>query len=86
MHPSPHLGKPAHNRIGEEPQTKAERSAWFKRYLARRYAEIDRMPKIPCACGCGTLIAPIGKSLKKVTYANHHYRRGKKGQKRPASP
>jgi len=78
MHPSPHAGKPAHNRIGEKPQTKAERSEWMKRYLARRIASIDLMPKIPCACGCGTLIAPIGKRLKPVTYANNHHRVGKK--------
>ncbi len=81
MHPSPHAGKIAHNRIGEKPQTKAERSEMLKRYLARRYAEIDLMPKIPCACGCGTLIAPIGKRLKPVTYANHHYRVDQKERK-----
>jgi hypothetical protein len=75
MNPSPHTGKPAYNRIGDAPLTNTERS---RRYLARRYAAIDLMPKIPCACGCGTLIAPFNKRLEKATYANNHHRVGKK--------
>jgi hypothetical protein len=43
-----------------------------KRYRARRLAEIAEMPKLPCACGCGTLIAPINKQLKPATYAHGH--------------
>jgi hypothetical protein len=51
------------------PLTAAEKT---KRYRERRYAEIDQMPKIACACGCGTLIAPIGKQLKPAIYAHGH--------------
>lgn len=74
VNPSPHTGKPAYNR-GDATPTNAERS---RRYRAQRYAAIDLMPKIPCACGCGTLIAPIGKRLKPVAYAYTHQRVGKK--------
>lgn len=62
-------GKPAHNRIGDKPLTSAERQ---KRYRQRRQKEIDSLSKIPCACGCGTMIAPIGKLGKPVQYALGH--------------
>lgn len=51
------------------PLSKAEIT---RRYRARRYAEIAQMEKVPCACGCGTLIAPISKQLKPATYAHGH--------------
>jgi hypothetical protein len=41
--------------------SQAEKTAAYKR---RRYAEIDAMPKIACACGCGEMIAPISRQLK----------------------
>lgn len=43
-----------------------------KRYREKKYAEIERMDKVPCACGCGTMIAPVGKQLKPVKYALGH--------------
>ncbi len=43
-----------------------------RRHREKRYAEIAIMPKIPCGCGCGTLIAPINKQLKPATYAHGH--------------
>jgi hypothetical protein len=57
----------------------------MQRHRQKRYAEIEQMPKIPCACGCGTMIAPIGKLLKPVKYALGHNPDGeqtrfKKGQ------
>jgi len=42
------------------------------KYRARKYAEYDALPKIPCACGCGTMIAPIGKHGKPVKYKLGH--------------
>lgn len=48
-----------------------------RRYREKRYAEIEAMPKIPCACGCGELIAPFTKMLKPATYKhNHHPKKG----------
>lgn len=43
-----------------------------KRYYERRLAEIALMPKIACACGCGTMIAPISKKLKPARFAHGH--------------
>lgn len=51
------------------PLTPAERT---RRHREKKFAELDRLPKIPCACGCGTLIAPITKALKPATYAHGH--------------
>lgn len=49
--------------------TAAERT---RQYRERRLAEIEKMPKIPCECGCGALIAPINKQLKPARYAHGH--------------
>lgn len=53
-----------------------------KRYRERRYAEIEQMGKIPCACGCGTMIAPINRLLQPAKYAPGHssgvWNKGKK--------
>ena len=49
--------------------TAAER---VKRYRERRYREIEKLPKIPCACGCGKKIQPIGRLLKPVRFALGH--------------
>lgn len=43
-----------------------------RRYRERRFHEIESMPKIPCACGCGTLIAPINKTLRPAKFAHGH--------------
>lgn len=69
VNPSPLQGKPAYNRIGDAPLSGAEKT---KRYREQRFAEIALMPKIPCACGCGTLIAPINKKLQPATYVKEH--------------
>lgn len=55
------------------PLTPAEKT---RRYHDRRLAEIEQMPKIPCACGCGTLIAPINKRLKPAAYVHGHNSNG----------
>jgi hypothetical protein len=44
-----------------------------RRWMQKRFAEIDQMPKIPCACGCGTMIPPINRALKPATYAHNHH-------------
>lgn len=49
-----------------------------KRYRERRYAEIEQMEKIPCACGCGTMIAPFNRLLQPARYAVGHATRGRK--------
>jgi 5-methylcytosine-specific restriction endonuclease McrA len=69
MHPSPHAGKPAHNRIGDTPLSAAERT---KRNREKRQAKIAQMATLPCGCGCGTRIAPINKKGKRATYAPGH--------------
>jgi hypothetical protein len=51
--------------------TDAERQ---RAYKARKYAEWDALPKIPCACGCGTLIAPINRQGKPAKFAHGHNR------------
>jgi len=51
------------------PLTMAERQ---RRYRERRDAANALLPKVACACGCGTLIAPIGKLGKPVRYAHGH--------------
>lgn len=43
-----------------------------RRYREKRFQEIESMPKIHCACGCGTLIAPINKTLKPARFAHGH--------------
>jgi hypothetical protein len=43
-----------------------------KKRLARKYDEIEAMPKIPCACGCGELISPITKQFKAAQYKHGH--------------
>lgn len=49
--------------------TNAER---VRRFHARRWQEIDEMPKVLCACGCETLIPPYTKHLKPRRYAHGH--------------
>jgi hypothetical protein len=61
--------KPAWNKIGDEPLSRAEIT---KRYRERKLKEIEQMPRIPCACGCGTMIAPVGKLLRPVQYVLGH--------------
>ena len=43
-----------------------------RRYYERRLAEIAKLPTIPCACGCGTVIPPISKKLRPARYAHGH--------------
>lgn len=52
-----------------------------QRIRARKYAELEKFPKIECACGCGELITPFNKHLKPTTYARGHASRGKKKSK-----
>jgi hypothetical protein len=47
----------------------AERARIYKQL---KYAEIEQMPKIPCACGCDTMIPPITRGLKPARYAHGH--------------
>jgi hypothetical protein len=43
-----------------------------KRYREKKQAEWAALPKVECACGCGTLIAPINKMGKPARYAHGH--------------
>lgn len=61
--------KPSWNRIGEKPLTNYERQ---QRLREKKFIEIEQMPKIPCACGCGTKIAPIGRALQVIHYVHGH--------------
>lgn len=61
--------QPAWNKIGDKPLARSEIT---KRFRARKHAEIEQMPKISCACGCETMIAPIGKLFRPVKYALGH--------------
>ncbi len=49
-------------------------SIWERqyRYRHRRLKEIEAMPKIDCACGCGQSIAPVNKKLQPARYAHGH--------------
>lgn len=49
--------------------TAAERTA---RHRAKKYAAYDALPPVECACGCGTLIAPINRKGVAATYAHGH--------------
>lgn len=60
---------PAWNRLGDKPLTGAERQ---KRAVEKKRAAIALMDKIPCSCGCGTLIAPITTEFKPAQYALGH--------------
>jgi len=51
-----------------------------KRYRERRFAEIAATPKIPCECGCGTLIAPVNTNLIPARYAHGHNPSGEETQ------
>jgi hypothetical protein len=57
-----------------------------RKYRERRYAEIAEMEKIPCACGCGTLIAPFNKKLKPATFAHGHLPEGVAHRIKPGDP
>lgn len=43
-----------------------------RKYREKRFREIDAMPKIPCECGCGTMLAPINKTLQPARFAHGH--------------
>jgi 5-methylcytosine-specific restriction endonuclease McrA len=49
--------------------TPAQRTA---RHRAKQQAAIDAMPKVTCACGCGTPIPPINKQGKPAKFAHGH--------------
>lgn len=66
-------GHIAWNRLGEKPLTSAERQA---RHRVKKRAEYADMPRIPCLCGCGTLIAPIKLDGRPAKYANGHRQGG----------
>lgn len=51
-------------------------------HLARHGRPPAPRKPVPCACGCGTMIAPIDLYGRPRRYVNHHAR---KGQKQPAS-
>ena len=64
-------------------KTSAERQA---KYRIKRQSIIETMPKIPCACGCRQMIAPINKGGKPAKYKHGHNPDGiatrfQKGQK-----
>lgn len=43
-----------------------------RQWVERRDREIDEMPKVQCACGCGTLIAPFTKRMVPARFAHGH--------------
>lgn len=43
-----------------------------RRYYKRRRREVLAMPRIPCACGCGTMIPPLTTNLKPAKFAQGH--------------
>lgn len=61
--------KPSWNRLGERPLTNYERQ---RRHREKKFAEVEQLPKVPCACGCGTMISPIGRGLQLVKFAHGH--------------
>lgn len=63
------MNKPAWNREGEKPLTPSERT---KRTWEKRWSEIEQMPKISCACGCGEMIYPFTRNLKPAKYKQGH--------------
>ncbi|HEX3053224.1 MAG TPA: NUMOD3 domain-containing DNA-binding protein [Aggregatilineaceae bacterium] len=62
-------GKPSWNRLGDKPLTKEEAA---RRSREKRWARIEAMPKIPCACGCGEMIPPFTKEFQPATYKRGH--------------
>lgn len=73
-------GHIAHNLIGEKPMSREE---IMQRFYEKRQAEINAMQKIACACGCGTMIAPIGMDGKPRKFVKGHGSRGKKRSDTP---
>lgn len=55
--------------------TSAQRTA---RHRKKKYLEISLMPKIPCSCGCGTLIAPITTAFVPARFVRGHQWRDKR--------
>lgn len=49
--------------------TATERQA---RYRQKKYAQLDNLPKIQCACGCGELIPPINRQGKSAQFKHGH--------------
>lgn len=53
-------------------------------WYARKWAEIELMPKIPCECGCGEMIPPLTRQFKPARFKNGHSAAGwNKGKKCP---
>ncbi len=47
-----------------------------KEYADVRWQKVLQMPKIPCACGCGTMIPPLTKNYTPVKYVRGHQAKG----------
>lgn len=62
---------------------RARQCAAARKHREKRFREIDAMPKIPCACGCGSLIPPISKLLRAATFAHGHNAGGENTQFKP---
>jgi hypothetical protein len=67
-------------------EARARHAAYMRDFYRRRRAELNAMPKIPCACGCGTLIPPLTRKLTAAKYAPSHHPAGRirKGDTREA--
>lgn len=50
-------------------KTPAQRA---KEWRDKRWIEIEAMPKKLCACGCGTMIAPISRLFQSIQYVHGH--------------
>lgn len=43
-----------------------------KRYRQKRLAAAELLPRVPCACGCGTMLRALDTNLRPARYAHGH--------------
>lgn len=67
-------------RFSTDEQKEQVRRDIESRFWKRRRAEVAALPKVQCACGCGTWIAPVTINLKPKRYVRGHQPNSHRGK------
>jgi hypothetical protein len=63
--------------------SKAYQSAYQKKWAEEQRKKLDALPKVPCECGCGTMIPIRDQRGRQRRFAVHHARKRPVGKKDP---